>query len=173
MSERSEELKLKLISRIKRDTELLAELTPKDEKVIETFKELKERVSKKPKIPKYETGVEWLDRRTRGIEAGTYINLAGQSFSGKTTLALKILTNISEYKKAALFSFEMYEDKLVKELPNLTINQEKNLLIIQKQYELYEMDGTIRSLSSQGIRFFVIDSRMKVKVSIEGQEVIT
>ena len=170
MNERVEELKAKIKARIKKDKELLAQLDPVQEMQIERYTDLEKRVALKPKVPRYETGLEWFDRHTGGIEAGTFINLAGQAFGGKTTMVLKILANISEYKETVLFSFEMYENKLVKRLQHLNDTQKHNLLIVQTQYKIEEIDAIVRKKAKDGVKFFAIDSRMKVQISIDGKE---
>lgn len=165
-----EEMIIKLKERIAKDTALIAELTGASEGKIETAYDIEQRVKSKPKQPKMLTGVPWLDKRTGGIERGTFINLAGQSFSGKSTLVLNVLANISAYKKTCFFSFEMYEDKLIKKIKHLDDNVKKNINIVQKEYRLEGIDAIVRQQAKDGVVFFAIDSRMKINVGISGKE---
>lgn len=165
-----EELEIKIKEKIKKYQKLLEELNPQQEIEVENALQLEERVDKKPKVPKLLTGVDWLDLETGGIKQGTFINLAGQSFAGKSQLALKIISNISEYKKTVLFSFEMYEDKLVDRLRSLSKTQKENIEVIQKSFKLEQVEAHIRRNAKQGVHFFVIDSRMKIVAGIDGKE---
>jgi len=165
-----EELIAKLKERIEKDMRLMAELTGGAGDSIETAWQIEQRVKKKTKQPEMLTGIPWLDRNTGGIERGTFINLAGQSFSGKSTLVLKILANIAVYKPTCFFSFEMYEDKLVNKIKYLSQKQKENIYVVQKEYRLDSVDAIIRQKAEDGVVFFAIDSRMKISVSVTGKE---
>ncbi len=142
----------------------ISELLGNDKISLESVQDIENRVNAKPKKDKYMTGVKWLDGNLGGFSEGTYVNLAGQSFSGKTQLALKILSNIAVYRNVVLFSFEMYEDKLIKRLKHLSHVQKKNILVSQVDYSLDDIEGIIRTQANSGVRFFMIDSRMKIVV---------
>ncbi len=67
---------------------------------IEPAGSLVARVKSKPVLPKYSTGIFWLDDNLKGgFKEGSFINIAGQSFSGKSTLVLQILSNIASFNK--------------------------------------------------------------------------
>ena len=122
-----------------------------------------ERVKSRPPIKKFKTGVWWLDQKTNGgISEASFINLAGENFGGKTYLAMKILENITEYERAFFFSFEMYEGLLEKRVSHWSERQLSNLLIEQKITDLYRIAEIIRLQAKAGVKFFVIDSRMKI-----------
>ena len=143
--------------------------TNKDE--IESFSSFKNRVSKKPKPIKYETGVFAIDSQVGGFAEGSFIQLAGESFAGKSTLSLKILSNISRYAKTLFFSFEMYESVLVNYLKELDEVQANNLMISQDHRELSQIERVIAKYSKElNIRFIAIDSRMKINVSGKMEE---
>lgn len=172
MTTQKDDLIRKIKERIEKDTALLAELTPSYETNIESYANLEARVLAQPRRPKYETGISWLDTNLKGgFTQGSYVNLAGQSFAGKTTLALRILKNISGYAQTVLFSFEMYENILVDEL-RFTLNdtEKKNLQIVQKGYDLDSIENIIRQKASEGVVFFAIDSKMKIKTNFAGKE---
>jgi len=132
---------------------------------VESAGSLKARVRSKPKLPKYATGIWWLDERMKGgFKEGSFINIAGESFSGKSTLVLEILGNIAKYSKTLFFSFEMYENLLAHKIERLTQNQEANLLIEQYRNDIDEIIPLIKLYASQGVKFIAIDSKMKIKV---------
>ena len=131
---------------------------------IESAGSLLRRVHAKPHTPSYMTGIFWLDAHFGGFKDGSFINIAGESFSGKSTLIIELLANIAEYNKTVFFSFEMYENTTAKKLERLRDSQLTNLLIEQHRNELMEMVGLIRTYAQRGVKFFAIDSKMKVKV---------
>lgn len=131
---------------------------------IESAGSLLRRVQAKQHIPSYTTGIFWLDAHFGGFKDGSFINIAGESFSGKSTLIIELLSNIAEYNKTVFFSFEMYENTTAKKLQRLRESQLVNLLIEQHRNELMEVVGLIRTYAEKGVKFFAIDSKMKVKV---------
>ena len=159
-----DELLNELIKKRDKLNEDIAKLVGDEEVATEVYYDLEKRVLSKPREPKYMTGVEWLDRELGGFRSGTFINLAGQSFSGKTSLALKILANVAEYNKAFLASLEMYENKLVDKLKHLSQKQKQNLIVSQKCFKIEELESIMRTQSKLGVKFFVLDSRMKITV---------
>lgn len=157
-------------ARIDELLELRSEYLEDENIELESFTELKGRVALKPQSIKYETGINSIDREMGGFAEGTFIQIAGESFVGKTTLALKILTNISKFTKTLFFSYEMYENVLVHYLKDLNQMQSDNLLIVQDQRELTQIETIISKMSKEGIKFMVVDSRMKINVSGKMEE---
>lgn len=138
---------------------------------IERLQDVSERVKLKPNVPKYLTGNKALDEEMGGFSEGSFVNIAGENFSGKTTLVLEILKNLSEFKPVVFFSFEMYENLLIKnKFKNATPQQFKNLFIEQKRNDLISIESIIRTQAKKGIKFFAIDSRMKIKCDNSLQE---
>ena len=132
---------------------------------VESAGSLKARVKAKPILPKYATGIYWLDDYMKGgFKEGSFINIAGQSFSGKSTLVLNILSNISMYNKCLFFSFEMYENLIAHKLEHLSDIQNTNLLIEQYRNDIDEVVSLIKLYASKGVKFVAIDSKMKLKV---------
>lgn len=131
---------------------------------IESSGSLLRRVKSKPNTPSYMTGINWLDAYFGGFKDGSFINIAGESFGGKSTLLIELLANIAEYNKTVFFSFEMYENTTAKKLERLREAQLTNLLIEQHRNELNEMVSLIRTYAQKGVKFFGVDSKMKVKV---------
>lgn len=144
----------------------LKELDETEGKVyeIESSGSLLRRVKAKPNTPSYLTGIFWLDAHFGGFKDGSFVNIAGESFGGKSTLLIELLANIAEYNKTVFFSFEMYENTTAKKLEKLKDSQLTNLLIEQHRNELNEVVGLIRTYAQKGVKFFGIDSKMKVKV---------
>ena len=138
-----------------------------------TARELMARVADKPTAVRYATGIAPLDEALKGgIEVGTLIQLAGASFSGKTHLSLELLANISTHSKAVFFNFEMGDVRLVSRLKRLLHQeQQKDNLIIDD--ETRSLSGLVMEISlyaKEGIKFFVIDSKMKLDVHHEKED---
>lgn len=133
---------------------------------VESAGNLKQRVKNKPIQARYATGIAWLDLKLNGgFTEGSFVNIAGENFSGKSTFILEILANIASFSKCLFFSFEMYENLLSHKLTKLNANQEANLLIEQYRHDLDEITALIRLYASKGIKFIAIDSKMKIKVT--------
>lgn len=123
-----------------------------------------------PTVPKYATGVDEIDGMyafNGGFETGMFIQLAGVSGGGKTTLILRILTNIAQGNRAVFFNFEMGKKLLYKKLKNLNINttQQKNLIIDDQSRKLDDLIMEIELYSKEGVKFFAIDSKMKIEIA--------
>ena len=141
-------------------------ISMKDKKHTMSARELKAKVDGMKKAIRYETGIRELDEHLKGgFEVGSLIQLAGQSFAGKTTLFLKIIANISKYANAAFFNFEMGDRRIVKRLVSeLKENQQwDNLLINSETRDIEDLVMEITILANDGIKFFAVDSRMKLK----------
>jgi len=131
---------------------------------IESAGSLLRRVKAKPNTTSYMTGIFWLDAHFGGFKDGSFVNIAGESFGGKSTLLIELLANIAEFNKTVFFSFEMYENTTAKKLERLKEAQLANLLIEQHRNELNDVVSLIRTYAQKGVKFFGIDSKMKVKV---------
>ena len=134
-----------------------------------TAEELIEYVERLPKSPKYLTGVDALDApgTLEGFESGTFVQIAGASGAGKTSLAMQILANVSKYSPCYLFSFEMGLRRSAYRLKKIlgTTDQRRNLKVRLKGYDIDTVEKMIRIRSREGYRFFVIDSKMKIEHS--------
>lgn len=135
--------------------------------------ELIEDVNSRPAIPKYETGVKPLDDALLGgIEIGSFVQLAGASFAGKTHLVIEILSNIANYKKVLFFNFEMGDRRIANRFSKSLQTDEarKNMLIHNDNRELSHIVDEIISANKKGVQFFAIDSKMKIEVSDEKED---
>lgn len=138
---------------------------------VERLSAVFKRIDSMPPMAKYETGIDWFDYEMGGgFSEGSFINIAGEGFSGKTTFVLEVLQNISKYKQVLFFSFEMYERLIRIRLKNLSSVQQGNLLIEQKRNELGAIESVIKAYSKAGGKFIAIDSRMKIKVAGKSEE---
>ena len=130
-------------------------------------------VENRPNIPKYQTGVKPLDDALYGgIEIGSFVQLAGASFAGKTHLVIEILSNIANYKKVLFFNFEMGDRRIASRFSKSlqTDEAKKNMLIHNDNRELSHIVDEILSASKKGVQFFAIDSKMKIEVSDEKED---
>jgi len=133
-----------------------------------TARELKRLVELKPKVPRYETGIAALDKNFfGGIEIGTFVQLAGESGVGKTHFLLEILSNIANYSKSVFFNFEMGDTKIVHRLNKLLVNEQQwdNLIIDKDSRNIDALCNEIILHARDGVKFFTIDSKMKIEVS--------
>ena len=140
-------------------------LTVKNEKLTITARQLKSKVDSMKPAARYETGIRVLDEALRGgFEVGSLIQLAGVSFGGKTTLFLQIVANIAKYNKSVFFNFEMGDRRITKRLTELLKEEQQwdNLLINSETRNIDDLVMEITLLADEGIKFFAVDSRMKL-----------
>jgi len=133
-----------------------------------TARELINDVNSRKKVPRYSLGIRGLDDALNGgIELGTFIQLAGQSFTGKTHLVLEILSNIAGAWGAVLFNFEMGDVRIAKRLDKLLVTdtQLDNLIIDSRTRDIDMLINEIRIYAKKGVKFFAIDSKMKITTS--------
>lgn len=139
---------------------------------------------RRTKYEKLSFGISDLDKITGGgLELGTITFLAGNSGTGKTTLALQFAKeNASKGYRAVLYSFDE-KVEIIKERAKL-INMEidnfvkNNMLIIEKvdplQYTPDEFAFLIRKeVENNGTKIVVIDSISGYKLSIQGEDLET
>lgn len=143
-------------------------LSVKNEKRTITARELKTKVDSMPNAIRYETGVRLLDEHLMGgFEVGSLIQLAGASGAGKTTLFLKIIANIAKYTKASFTNLEMGDRRIVKRLTKLLVEEQQwdNLLINSETRDINDLIMEITLMANDGVKFFAVDSRMKLRKS--------
>lgn len=141
-----------------------------------TASQLIDLVDTMPQQPKYSIGIRAIDRELStfedkkfnivgGIETGTFINLAGESGAGKTTLTIDILANVSKYSKTVFFNHEMGLRRMASRLKRRLIerSQRDNMIIDSSTDKIDDIVMEIALYARDGIKFFVIDSRMKIK----------
>jgi KaiC/GvpD/RAD55 family RecA-like ATPase len=141
-----------------------------------TATQLIDLVEAMPKQPKYAIGIDAIDRELTsfedkrfgilgGIETGTFINLAGESGAGKTTLTIDILANVSRNFKTVFFNHEMGLRRIASRLQRRLKDrsQRDNMIIDSSTDKIDDLVMEITLYARDGIKFFVIDSRMKIK----------
>lgn len=157
----------------KNKLEMIDIITTEEKRSGITARELKRLVELRPKHPRYETGIKPLDEQLLGgIEIGTLVQLAGESFVGKTHLTLEILSNVASYSKAVFFNFEMGDTRIVNRLNYLLDKdcQWDNLIIDNDSRELTALCNEIILHARDGVKFFTIDSKMKIDVKGDGND---
>lgn len=138
------------------------------------IKEIKRRVLAMPKRPKRETGISSLDyelvtesqkmrHEKGGLSLGNYIQIAGSRGAGKSSLMLKIMTNLSNYERVCWVDFEMGEKRVIEKLEDFG-HDEDNLLYYNSSRYLEDIIDEIKFLNASGVNHFVIDSTMKISV---------
>jgi len=138
-----------------------------------TARELIAKVQAMPTLPKFETGMCKIDAAfLGGFETGLFINLAGESGAGKTTLLINMLANLSEGRKTVFFNFEMGDKLFVKKLKELKLNdaQLDNLIIDSSTNNIDNLIMEIELYAEEGIKFFAIDSKMKITTTTGDKE---
>jgi len=135
-----------------------------------TAQDLKNKIAGLKPAIRYETGVRWLDEQlvswngNAGLEVGSLILLGGQSFGGKTTLLLQILANVSKYAKTLFFNFEMGDRRINHRLGKLLKSDEQmnNFMLNTASRDLDDLVMEITLMAEDGVKFFAIDSRLKI-----------
>ena len=167
------DLAIKLKKELYKNKLEMLEIISFNERVKNNFSalELKQKIANMKPAVRYETGVYWLDNElhnwnntSKGLEVGSLVLLAGQSYGGKTTLLLQILANVSSYAKTLFFNFEMGDRRINSRLQKLlkTDTQYNNFLINTASRDLDDLVMEIKLAIEDGIVFFGIDSRMKI-----------
>lgn len=114
---------------------------------------------------RYKTGLRDLDENLKGgFEVGSLILVGGQSTAGKTHTLLDILSNVSKSHKCLFFNFEMGDRRIVSRLKKLLTTKEQlsNFMIDSTSRKLDDLVMEIRLAAKDGMKFFAIDSRMKI-----------
>jgi len=128
-----------------------------------TLYDLKERFKHTKEPPKYATGIRSLDNGLGGgFTKGTFINIVSASGVGKSTLVLKILSNIGAYNKTLFFNYEMSERRINDRTKMLEDKTLSNMIIKSGNSNIDFIVSTIRRLAKEGVTYIVIDSKMKI-----------
>lgn len=125
------------------------------------------RVKQSRDLEFFPTGLSWLDCELygAGLAEGSFINIAGGSFAGKTTFVLELLRSMARGYKVCFFSYEMYEKILIRKFEYAPYDVLKNIYIYQKGESIDKITSRIAKKSKDGYKIFAIDSRMKIRVS--------
>lgn len=138
-----------------------------------TARQLIAKVDNMPKAVKFETGMTKIDAAFGGgLTTALFINLAGESGSGKTTLLMYLLANLSQGRRTVFFNFEMGDRLFVRKLKEMTLSDRQldNLIIDSETNNLDDLLMEIELYAESGVKFFAIDSKMKIVGSKGSQE---
>ena len=112
------------------------------------------------------TGINAIDRMG-GIPVGAFIQLGASSESGKTTLCTKLALQIANREEVCHLNLEL-SDMMMKRVIEKFNPTEKQLKNYRLDFYSRHIDDLVREIelhSDDGVRFFVIDSRMKIKTN--------
>ena len=129
-----------------------------------SYREREEELSKLPPLPKYQTGISFIDGALGGgITAGQLILVMGDPEAGKTILTTQILKNVSAGFLTLFFCFEF----TVRQFIEVNAKRKKdwnkdNLQIIDDGYALSDVEREVKIWAKRGCKFVVIDSQMRV-----------
>lgn len=138
-------------------------------KALKTFSDWARFYEQQPILPRYKTNVSFLDASLGGgFEMSQLVLFSGEPEAGKTSLGLQILENIAENNKACFFCFEFtarqYILRKMENNPRFAQNAGKNLFVINEGYDISEVGDNIKHLAKMGVKFFLIDSQMRIEV---------
>lgn len=135
---------------------------------------------------RYQIGLNCIDNALKGgIKLNQLILIAGDAESGKTSLGLQILHNLSKNHKTCYFSLEFSAKSYIERSNKIDKILLKENQITQDTYnamrinrfldtdtrELNRLELAIANLAKQGVKFFLIDSQMCIEVHDEKYEV--
>lgn len=146
---------------------MLELITQKNKKNNIQAGQLRDKIAMMKPAIRYETGLHYLDQHLNGgFEVGSFIILGGQSGAGKSHILLDMLANISRFNRCVFFNFEMGDRRIITRLKRLLHEpvQWDNLLINSESRDLDDLMMDISLLAEDGVKFFAIDSKMKIIV---------
>lgn len=159
------ELNKASLSGVEVDIETLAKKYEVARVEYKTFGELYTQWQNKADIAQYPTGIKFLDYCFNGgLELGQLMIMGGDPEAGKTTLGLQILENLARKNKVCFFCFEFTKDAYFKAKTQRGMHEalKSNMILIDDGYNIAEVANNIKALSKQGVKFFLIDSQMRV-----------
>lgn len=117
----------------------------------------------KPKPKVYPTKIPFLDMYLNGgIELAQLVLISGDPEAGKTRLCLQILENLAKENKVCFFCFEFTAEAYVRGMFDKDSKFRENFFIINDGYDIAQVANHIRTLYKQGVKFFLIDSQMRL-----------
>lgn len=128
-------------------------------------KEWQDEYNNKPKMPSFSTGISYFDECLRGgLELGQLMILGGDAEAGKTTFALQVFEFLAKKHKVCFFCFEFTIDGYLKtKAQNRGLKYPlENMIIINDGYHINEVAQNVKNLVKQGVKFFLIDSQMRL-----------
>ncbi len=133
------------------------------------FNDYERWIKQQGKQKSHKTGIDFIDQifGGDGIHEETFVNIIGDSGTGKSTLAIQILLNIAEHSKSYFISLEMGRFKTYNKINSMikTQKQRENLFIDIWNDDLSNIERDIELFARNGAKVFVIDSKMKILVN--------
>ena len=125
-------------------------------------------------MTKYSTSLAFLDNAFEGgFELAQLMLISGDEESGKTTLCVQILEELAKVTKVAFFSFEFTVEQYLRSFKELNKKTRfENFFLINDGYELFDIVDNIKKLAKQGVKFFLIDSQMRIEVDSKGKQAL-
>ncbi|PAF42738.1 hypothetical protein [Helicobacter sp. 11S02629-2] len=144
-----------------------------------TLGDVEDELRHKPTSKNYETGVNFFDISCYGgIKTGQLVLIGGDPEAGKTSLGVQIIERLSQVVKTCFLPLEFpmgntYPERFPKLKAHYGANYQNlrdNLIVLDDFYSLQDIYNHIINLSTQGVRFFLIDSQMRVETNGINQE---
>lgn len=134
------------------------------------FCELMEEYEKAGDPPTYPSGIQFMDEGVGGaFETGHLVTIAGDPEAGKTILMLQMQKNISMHTPTVMFAFEFTTRSLVKMQKKSDpewvnhLSATKNLILIDKGFDIADIERKIKRYVRKGVKVFTIDSQMRIE----------
>lgn len=162
-----------ILQQIEKDKESIENLEVGSQDV-ETLGVQADRFDTEPPLPKIPTGIQWIDTPKcldGGFEAPNLIFLSGEKESGKTYLATTILENMAEAgHKVGFFPLEFgakaYWQNLKIKYPHRDnkkrIACRDNIYVEANVFDIADIVKKIRRMHKKGVKFFFIDSKLRL-----------
>ncbi len=145
------------------DVEVLAKESEVRQTHFQTLKEWISYFENKPKSKVYPTQISFLDSCFNGgFELAQLMLISGDPEAGKTRLGLQILENLARFNKVCFFCFEFTAENYVRQKEKELLSFYENIFVINDGYDINEIVRNIKELYKQGVKFFLIDSQMRI-----------
>ena len=139
-----------------------------------SFSDWADFVQDKDKLPVLATGVDFIDVSFNGgLECGQLVLISGEADAGKTALGIQMLKYISQSEPVLFFAFEFTLRKFISAQREIEGQdwRNDNLLIEVENNDLDMVAYHIKKANKEkGVRFFLIDSQMRLTCDIDGNE---
>lgn len=118
----------------------------------------------KPKPKVYPTHISFIDKYLNGgLELAQLVLISGDPEAGKTRLCLQILENLAKKNAVCFFCFEFTAEQYIRtRLKEQDRESFANFFLINDGYDISEVANNIRGLYKEGVKFFLIDSQMRL-----------
>lgn len=139
-----------------------------------SFSDWADSIQDKDKLPILATGVDFIDVSFNGgLECGQLVLISGEADAGKTALGIQMLKHISKSEPVLFFAFEFTLRKFISAQREIEGQEWRNdnLFIEVENNDLDMVAYHIKKANKEkGVRFFLIDSQMRLTCDIEGNE---